>query len=414
MSTLFTGAHPDVRKPLADRLRPKDFSGYRGQEKVVGPGTPLRRLLEQDRLPSLILWGPPGTGKTTLARMIAELTKATFVEISAVMAGVADIRAIMQQAEDRWLARQERTLVFIDEIHRFNKGQQDALLPYVERGTVTLIGATTENPSFELNAALLSRARVFVLERLSDEDIRAILERALVDEQGYGGQTILIPDDVMTELIRVADGDARRGLNALESAIEAFRDEGGAAMLTLEGLREVLQRTHFAYDKHGDAHFDIISALHKSLRGSDVQASVYWCMRMLESGEDPLYVARRLVRFASEDVGMKDPRALIQAMSTFQACHALGMPECNVILVQLVVYLAKAPKSNACYKAVQATKDAIHRFPSLPVPMHLRNAPTKLMKSLGHGKGYKYPPEEDAKGQEYLPKELSGITFYGE
>ncbi len=380
----------------------------------MGSGTPLRRLLEQDRLPSLILWGPPGTGKTTLARIIAELTKAKFVEMSAVMAGVADLRLTMQQAEDRWLARQERTLVFIDEIHRFNKGQQDALLPYVERGTVTLIGATTENPSFELNAALLSRARVFVLERLSDEDVRAILERALVDEEGYAGQTILIPDDVMGELIRVADGDARRGLNALESAIEASRDEGGAAMLTLQGLREVLQRTHFAYDKHGDAHYDLISALHKSLRGSDVQASVYWCMRMLESGEDPLYVARRLVRFSSEDVGMKDPRALIQAMSTFQACHAIGMPECNVILVQLVVYLAKAPKSNACYKAVHATKEAMQRFPSLPVPMHLRNAPTKLMKDLGHGAGYKYPPEEDAKEQTYLPKELRDSRFYEE
>ena len=279
---------------------------------------------------------------------------------------------------------------------------------------MTLIGATTENPSFELNAALLSRARVFVLERLSDEDVRAILERALVDEEGYAGQTILIPDDVMGELIRVADGDARRGLNALESAIEASRDEGGAAMLTLQGLREVLQRTHFAYDKHGDAHYDLISALHKSLRGSDVQASVYWCMRMLESGEDPLYVARRLVRFSSEDVGMKDPRALIQAMSTFQACHAIGMPECNVILVQLVVYLAKAPKSNACYKAVHATKEALQRHPSLPVPIHLRNAPTKLMKDLGHGKGYKYPPEEEAKGQAYLPKELRDIRFYEE
>lgn len=412
MATLFEGVHPDTRKPLADRLRPKELSLYRGQERVVGTGMPLRRLLEQDRLPSLILWGPPGTGKTTLARIIAECTKATFIEISAVMAGVADIRLIMQQAEDRWLARQERTLVFIDEIHRFNKGQQDALLPYVERGTVTLIGATTENPSFELNAALLSRARVFVLERLSDEDVRAILEHALVDDQGYAGQTILIPDEVMAELVRVADGDARRGLNALESAIEASRDEGGAAMLTLQGLREVLQRTHFAYDKHGDAHHDLISALHKSLRGSDVQASIYWCMRMLESGEDPLYVARRLARFASEDIGMKDPRALVQAMSAFQACHAIGMPECDVILVQLVVYLAKAPKSNACYKAVRQAKEAIQRFPSLPVPLALRNAPTQLMKELGYGKGYKYPPEEEASGQEYLPKELQGIEFY--
>lgn len=414
MSTLFEASIEDTRKPLADRVRPRDFACYRGQEKVIGLGTPLRRLVEQDRVPSLMLWGPPGTGKTTLARIIAELTKAKFVELSAVMAGVADIRLIMQQAEDRWLARQERTLVFIDEIHRFNKGQQDALLPYVERGTVSLIGATTENPSFALNAALLSRSRVFVLERLSDEDVRAILERALVDDQGYVGQTILIPEEVMAELVRVADGDARRGLNALESAVEASRDEGGAAMLTLDGLREVLQRTHFVYDKNGDAHYDLISALHKSLRGSDVQASIYWCMRMLESGEDPLYVARRLVRFASEDVGMKDPRALIQAMSTFHACQAIGMPECNVILVQLVVYLAKAPKSNACYKAVHAAKDAIHRLPSLPVPLHIRNAPTKLMKDLGHGKGYKYPPDGEGQQQTYLPKELQDLKFYEE
>lgn len=402
------------REPLADRLRPQTFEEYIGQHQLVDKERPLRRLLEQAHLPSLILWGPPGTGKTTLARILSKQSGARYVETSAVLSGVADIRVIMEEAERRWVSSKERTIVFLDEIHRFSKSQQDALLPFVERGTVTLIGATTENPSFEVNSALLSRARVMILERLSDEQIREVLLRALSDPRGYGGQLVLVPEEVLDEIVRGADGDARRALNALESGVEASRDEGGAASLSLERLREVLQRTHLAHDKGGDAHYSLISALHKSLRGSDVQASVYWMMRMLEAGEDPLYLCRRLTRFASEDIGMKDPRALIQAVSAFQACHLIGMPECDVILTQLVVYLAKAPKSNACYVATNMARDDVRREPSLPVPLHIQNAPTTLMKSQGFGKGYLYPPDADASGQTYLPELFQGRVYYKE
>lgn len=402
------------REPLADRLRPQTFDEYVGQLQLVGVDKPLRRLLLQAHLPSLILWGPPGTGKTTLARILAKQSDARFIEASAVLSGVNDIRQIMEEAEHRWIASKERTIVFLDEIHRFNKGQQDALLPFVERGTVTLIGATTENPSFEVNAALLSRARVLVLERLSDEDIREVLLRALSDPRGYGGQTILVPEEVLDEMVRGADGDARRALNALESGVEASRDEGGAASLSLERLRQVLQRTHLAHDKGGDAHYSLISALHKSLRGSDVQASIYWMMRMLEAGEDPLYLCRRLVRFAAEDIGMKDPRATVQAVSAFQACHLMGMPECDVVITQLVIYLAKAPKSNACYEATMKAREDVRREPSLPVPKHIQNAPTAMMKDQGFGKGYKYPPTENASGQTYLPEMFQGRVYYEE
>jgi putative ATPase len=418
MPSLFDAAIERKRKgfaPLADRIRPRSFDELVGQDDLVGPGKPLRRLIESDRLPSMIFWGPPGTGKTTIAKIIANETESGFTELSAVSSGIQDVRAVMKNAETALGYHGKRTVLFIDEIHRFNKAQQDAFLPHVERGVIILMGATTENPSFEVNSALLSRCKVFVLRRIDDEGIRKIVRRALQDpDRGLGRLPVLMPDDVTDELVRVADGDARTALNGLELAVNSSpKEKDGTIRLSVEHLRSALQRTHFLYDKGGEEHYNIISALHKSLRGSDADAALYWMARMLESGEDPLYVARRLVRFASEDVGMADPNALQQAVSAYQACHFIGMPECNVILAQCAAYLAKAPKSNKLYLAYGKAAADVRELPNLPVPLHLRNAPTKLMKDLGYGKGYKYNPAFDEPvDQDYLPEQLKGRKYF--
>jgi len=411
MADLFDAAafkRKERTKPLADRMRPNSLDEVLGQDHLIGPGKPLRTLIEGDQIPSMIFWGPPGSGKTTLARVIATLSKSKFVALSAVMSGVNDIRLAVRAAEADEKYHNTRTILFIDEIHRFNKGQQDALLPFVEDGTVTLIGATTENPSFEVNAALLSRAKVFVLNKIDTKDIVRILHKALVEkERGLGG-VYKTEDGVIESLAAMADGDARQALNALELASRAATDT-----ITSELVKQALQRTHLLYDKSGEEHYNIISALHKSLRGSDPDAGLYWLGRMLEAGEDPLYVARRLVRFASEDIGMADPNALVQAVAAYQAAHFLGMPECNVHLAQVVVYMALAPKSNSLYEAYGAVKADIHDAPNEPVPLHIRNAPTKLMKELNYGKGYIYNPSVDGPvDQEYLPEKLKGRRYW--
>ncbi len=384
-------------KPLADRMRPASLDELAGQEKLVGKGTPLRLMIERDQVPSMIFWGPPGSGKTTLARIIAAMTKSIFIEISAVMAGVQDIRLAVKNAENEFQYRNQRTILFIDEIHRFNKAQQDALLPYVENGTITLIGATTENPSFEVISALLSRCKVFVLNKIERDDVLKIVKRAAVDkERGLGG-AFRFDDGVLEAMADMADGDARHALNAMEMATRAAHKN----RVTMEILKQALQRTHLVYDKGGEEHYNIISALHKSLRASDPDAALYWLGRMLEGGDEPLYIARRLVRFASEDIGLADPQALVQAMTVYQACHALGMPECNVHLAQAVAYLALAPKSRALDSAYAAVRDDIKYLPNEPVPMHIRNAPTALMKQLGYGQGSGSNLPEKLKGKKY-------------
>jgi putative ATPase len=406
--------------PLADRIRPERLEDLVGQTELVGKDAPLRRLIESDQVPSMIFWGPPGTGKTTIARLIAAATRSRFVQLSAVSSGVADLRTVVGEAQERLRLHGERTIVFVDEIHRWNKAQQDAFLPHVEDGTVVLIGATTENPSFEVNAALLSRCRVFVLGKLGREDIVALLTRALADSQkGFPGLTVVAEDGVAEMIADAADGDARAALNALELAVRsspAKKAKGGQNVVHLRkrSVATTVKRSHLLYDKNGEEHFNIISALHKSMRGSDPDAALYWLGRMLEAGEDPLYVARRLVRFASEDVGLADPNALVQATAAFQAAHQIGMPECNVCLAQAVAYLAKAPKSNALYAAYGRVQADIAELPNEPVPIHLRNAPTKLMKELGYGKGYVYTPEADPgerDAQEYLPERLKGKAY---
>jgi putative ATPase len=422
MATLFDAANKERRKqyaPLADRMRPRNFDEMLGQGELLAKGSSFRLMIESGELPSMIFWGPPGSGKTTLAKMIASYGKMEFIELSAVTSGVSEVRQVIREAELRLDFHQTRTVLFIDEIHRFNKSQQDAFLPFVENGTMILIGATTENPSFEVNAALLSRCKVFVLKKLEPEDVQKIVEQALHDtERGLGTMQILLPEEVMAQIITVADGDARIALNTLEmlvKSVPATRNAKGVwqAELTAERLQSLLQRSSHLYDKTGEEHYNVISALHKSLRGSDVDAALYWMGRMLESGDDPLYVARRLVRFASEDIGMADPQALVQAVAGYQAAHFLGMPECNVHLAQVVVYLAQAPKSNALYEAYAQVREDIKRLPNEPVPLHIRNAPTKLMKQLGYGKGYKYNPAFDEPvDQEYLPEKLKGRKYW--
>lgn len=400
-------------QPLAARLRPQTLDEFVGQQHLLGPGKVLRRLIEQDRISSMIFWGPPGVGKTTLAKIIANRTRSTFIDFSAVTNGIKEIRTVMQDAEYR---RQcgEQTIVFIDEIHRFNKAQQDAFLPFVEKGSIILIGATTENPSFEVNGALLSRCKVFVLHALQTEDLTALLTHALEDPRGFSYQTVHMPPD-MLELIAVfANGDARAALSTLEMAVLNGDAQGSTVTVTMETLEQCLSKKSLLYDKKGEEHYNLISALHKSMRNSDPDAAVYWLARMLEAGEDPLYVARRLIRFASEDVGLADPRALELATAAYQACHFIGMPECSVNLTQIVVYLSLAPKSNALYSAYeQAKKDALNQLAE-PVPLQIRNAPTKLMKELDYGKGYQYAHNTADKltNMQCLPDSLLDREYY--
>src|SRR6266542_3700606 len=404
--------------PLAERMRPHTFDEFVGEEELLAPGRPLREAIKRDLLQSIILWGPPGTGKTTLARIIADTTKARFVSFSAVLAGIKEIRDVMAEAERMRRSTGRRTIVFIDEIHRFNKAQQDAFLPRVEAGDIVLIGATTENPSFEVNAALLSRSKVFVLRSLTSEAIEGILRRALNDpERGLGGGKVEATGEAIAAIARFANGDARAALNLLEfsTAAAPMDPETFVRRLDMPQLEQSIQRRALLYDKSGEEHYNLISALHKSMRNSDPDAAVYWVARMLEAGEDPLYIARRLVRFASEDIGNADPQALVVAIAARDAAHFMGMPEGNTALAQAAIYLATAPKSNAVYNAYNAAADDAHNQAADPVPLHLRNAPTKLMKDLEYGKGYRYAHDEAdgvASGMECLPPAHAGRTFY--
>ena len=400
--------------PLAARLRPETLEEYVGQSHLLGEGKLLRTLILNDDISSMIFWGPPGVGKTTLARIIAHLTKSAFVDFSAVTSGIKEIKKVMEEAEERRRLGQ-KTILFVDEIHRFNKAQQDAFLPYVEKGSIILIGATTENPSFEVNSALLSRCKVFVLKGLSKDDVLTLLRRALTSPKGYGEMKIEISHENLSRIAEFSQGDARRALSTLEMAISNAKVKAdGTFLIDEEDLEQVTSRKSLLYDKKGDEHYNIISALHKSMRNSDPDAALYWLARMLESGEDPLYVARRIVRFASEDVGMADPKAVELAVACYQACHFLGMPECSVHLAQIVTYLSLAPKSNSVYVAYEnAAKDA-RNTPEAEVPLHIRNAPTRLMKDLGYGEGYQYAHDSEEKltPMTCLPDELEGHEYY--
>lgn len=400
--------------PLASRLRPESLDEYVGQRHLIGKGKILRRLIEKDQISSMIFWGPPGVGKTTLARIIARQTRAEFVEFSAVTSGIKEVKEVMNQAEQN-RRMGIRTLLFTDEIHRFNKAQQDAFLPFVEKGSIVLVGATTENPSFEINSALLSRCKVFILKALEEEDLIILLHHALKSSKGFGNLDISIEETHLGSIARFANGDARTALNTLEMAVlNGTMNEDGVLCVDGELMAQCMNRRSLLYDKNGEEHYNLISALHKSMRNSDPDAAVYWMQRMLHGGEDPLYIARRLIRFASEDVGMADSQALPLAVSVYQACHFLGMPECDVHLTHAVVYLSMAPKSNALYQACEATKADVRELPAEPVPLQICNAPTKLMKDLHYGEGYIYAhdTEEKLSRMECLPDALAGRRYY--
>jgi len=400
-------------KPLAERLRPQSLDEFVGQKQLLGEGKVLRHLIEKDQVSSMIFWGPPGVGKTTLAEIIAHKTQANFIHFSAVTSGINEIKAVMANAEG---ARKlgAKTILFVDEIHRFNKAQQDAFLPYVEKGSIILIGATTENPSFEVNGALLSRCKVFVLQPLGEEDLVALLKHALKDPRGFGDLTVSIEDDMLHAVAIFANGDARNALSTLEMLVLNGERKGNVVTITKEDLEQCTSHKSLLYDKKGEEHYNLISALHKSMRNSDPDAAVYWLARMLEAGEDPLFIARRVTRFASEDIGLADPHALEIAVAAFQACQLIGMPECSVHLTEAVIYLSLAPKSNACYVAYETAKNDALKQLDEPVPLVIRNAPTKLMEELDYGKGYQYA--HDAKDKlttmVCLPENLQGRTYY--